>query len=133
CRYEKYSSKLQQMISTLGTANVHFAGHVTDAELTAYYETADLFLCASAHEGFCVPITESFYKQVPVVAYAATAVPSTMDGAGVLYSTQEPLEVAAVIDAVLSDDNLYDAIVRKQDAAVARLRAKDFDGTLLRF
>ena len=50
-----------------------------------FYETADLFLCASEHEGFCVPIVEAFYKQVPVLAYAATAVPSTMDGAGVLY------------------------------------------------
>jgi hypothetical protein len=94
---------------------------------------ADLFLCASAHEGFCVPIMESFYKQVPVVAYAATAVPATMDGAGVLYRTQEPLEVAALVDAVLSDDTLYDAVVQKQDEALARLKAKDFDGTLLRF
>jgi hypothetical protein len=76
---------------------------------------------------------ESFYKQVPVVAYAATAVPSTMDGAGVLFTTQEPLEVAALVDAVLNDDSLYQAIVRKQDEAVARLKAKDFDGTLLRF
>ena len=56
----------------LGVTNVHFTGHVSDAELTAYYDVADLFLCASAHEGFCVPIVESFYKQIPVVAYAAT-------------------------------------------------------------
>ena len=33
------------------------------------------FLCASEHEGFCVPLVEAFYKQVPVLAYAATAVP----------------------------------------------------------
>ena len=113
--------------------NVHFAGHVSDAELSAYYDVADLFLCASAHEGFCVPIVESFYKQIPVVAYAASAVPATMDGAGVLYTTQEPLEVAALIDAVIDDDELCDRVVRKQDEALARLRAKDFDGTLLRF
>ena len=84
-----------------GRTDVHFTGHVSDAELTAYYDVADLFLCASAHEGFCVPIVESFYKQVPVVAYAATAVPATMDGAGVLYTTQEPLEVAALVDTVV--------------------------------
>ena len=45
----------------------------------------------------------------------------------------EPLEVAALVDAVLSDDSLYDAIVTKQDEALARLRAKDFGGTLLGF
>jgi hypothetical protein len=80
-----------------------------------------------------VPIVEAFYKQVPVVAYAATAVPATMDGAGVLYTTTEPLEVAAIVDAVLSDNGVYDAIVKTQDDAVARLQAKDFDGTVLRF
>jgi glycosyltransferase involved in cell wall biosynthesis len=131
--YERYLSMLQQLTATLGTSNVHFTGHVTDAELAAYYEVADLFLCASAHEGFCVPIVESFYKQVPVVAYAATAVPSTMDGAGVLYTTQDPLEVAALLDAVLGDDRLYEGIVGKQDEALVRLQAKDFDGTLLGF
>ena len=131
--YDKYLAMLHELVADLGTSRVQFTGHVTDAELTAYYEVADLFLCASAHEGFCVPIMEAFYKQVPVVAYAATAVPATMDGAGVLYTTNDPLEVAAIVDAVLSDDVVCDAIVKKQDDALARLRAKDFDGTLLRF
>jgi glycosyltransferase involved in cell wall biosynthesis len=131
--YEKYLAMLHELIADLGTSRVQFAGHVTDAELVAYYDIADVFLCASAHEGFCVPIVEAFYKQVPVVAYAATAVPATMDGAGVLYTTTEPLEVAAIVDAVLSDNGVYDAIVKTQDDAVARLQAKDFDGTVLRF
>lgn len=131
--FDKYLAMLHQLAARLGVTNVHFAGHVSDAELSAYYDVADLFLCASAHEGFCVPIVESFYKQIPVVAYAATAVPATMDGAGVLFTTQEPLEVAALIDAVIEDADLYNRIVQKQDEALARLRAKDFDGTLLRF
>ena len=36
---------------TLGASHVHFVGHVSDEELVAYYEVADLFLCASEHEG----------------------------------------------------------------------------------
>jgi glycosyltransferase involved in cell wall biosynthesis len=131
--FEKYLATLHQLCSRLGVTNVHFTGHVSDSELAAYYDVADLFLCASAHEGFCVPIVESFYKQIPVLAYAATAVPATMDGAGVLYSTDEPLEVAALVDTVLDDRTLYERIVASQDEALDRLRAKDFDGTLLRF
>jgi glycosyltransferase involved in cell wall biosynthesis len=131
--YEKYLAMLHELIADLGTSSVQFTGHVTDAELAAYYDIADVFLCASAHEGFCVPIVEAFYKQVPVVAYRATAVPATMDGAGVLYTATDPLDVAAIVDAVLSDDAVYEAIVKKQDDAVARLRAKDFAGTLLGF
>ena len=59
-------------------------------ELTALYDVADLFLCASEHEGFCVPLIEAFYKRVPVLAYAATAVPATMDGGGVLLRHEGP-------------------------------------------
>ena len=70
--------------------------------------------------------------EVPVVAYAATAVPATMDGAGVLYTDRDPWHVAALMDAVLSDPILRDAIVGDQTAAVERLRKKDFAGTLLK-
>ena len=131
--FEKYLAMLHQLAARLGVTNVRFSGHVSDAELSAYYDVADVFLCASAHEGFCVPIVESFYKQIPVVAYAASAVPATMDAAGVLYATQEPLEVAALLDAVVDDRQLYNRIVLRQEEALDRLRAKDFDGTLLRF
>jgi len=129
--FEKYHATLRQLCVRLGMTDVHFTGHVTNAELAAYYNIADLFLCASAHEGFCVPIVESFHRQIPVVAYAAAAVPATMDGAGVLFSTEDPIEVAALVDAVLDDQRLYDRIVAAQDEALGRLLAKDFDGTLL--
>jgi hypothetical protein len=94
---------------------------------------ADLFLCASEHEGFCVPLIESFYKRVPVLAFAATAVPATMDGGGVLYTTKDPFEIARLMAAVLDDPDLESTILASQDAALARLLKKDFGGTLLRF
>jgi L-malate glycosyltransferase len=131
--FERYLASLHQLTATLGTSHVHFIGHVSDAELVAFYELADLFLCASEHEGFCVPLVEAFYKQVPVLAYAATAVPSTMDGAGVLFEDTDPMHVAALMDAVLSDAALQDRIVDGQLAAVDRLRAQDFAGTLRGF
>jgi L-malate glycosyltransferase len=130
--FERYLAGLTQLTAALGTKHVHFVGHVSDEELVAFYEVADLFLCASEHEGFCVPIVEAFYKQVPVLAYAATAVPSTMDGAGVLYDDKDPIHVASLMDAMMSNATLQDAIVEGQLAAVARLRAKDFAGTLMR-
>ncbi|MFN7980322.1 MAG: glycosyltransferase [Vicinamibacterales bacterium] len=131
--FERYFAGLTHLVNELGLKHVHFTGHVTDAELIAYYEVADLFLCCSEHEGFCVPLIEAFYKQIPVMAYAATAIPATMDGAGVLFDTKDPAYVAALMDGVLSDPHLQDAIVDAQLEAVARLQAKDFDRTLLEF
>jgi len=79
-----------------------------------------------------VPLVESFHMGVPVLAYAATAVPSTMDGAGILFTNKDPLHVAALINAVVEDHALADRIVEGQYAALDRLEAKDFGGTLLR-
>ena len=101
--FERYLAMLHALIARLGTPDVHFLGHVSNEELTALYDVADLFLCASEHEGFCVPIIEAFYKRVPVLAYASTAVPATMDGGGVLYDTTDPLEIARLMAAVLDD------------------------------
>ena len=131
--FERYVDSLHQLVGRLGSSHVHFIGHVSDEELVAFYEIADLFLCASEHEGFCVPIVEAFYKQVPVLAYAATAVPSTMDGAGVLFEDRDPIHVATLIDEIVSNAALQDQIVDGQLAAVDRLRSKDFAGTLLGF
>jgi glycosyltransferase involved in cell wall biosynthesis len=131
--FERYYALLQSLVARLGVQRVHMLGHVTNSELTACYDVADVFLCASEHEGFCVPLVEAFAKGVPVLAYAAAAVPATMDGAGVLYETKEPYEVAGLVNQVVSDAGLREAIVRSQDEALARLMARDFRGTLLGF
>lgn len=131
--FEKYLAMVQRFVVQIGAEDVHFLGHVANEELAAYYEIADVFLCASEHEGFCVPLIESFHMGVPVLAYAAAAVPATMDGAGVLYTDKHPLHVAALIDAVVSDRDLRDRIIDGQYDALDRLEAKDFGGTLLKF
>ena len=130
--FEKYLAMLEGLIARLGTADVHFLGHVTNEQLTALYDVADVFLCASEHEGFCVPIVEAFHKRIPVLAYAATAVPATMDGGGVLFESRDPLDIARLLHAVVTDGRIEDAVLASQDAALERLRRRDFDGTLLR-
>ncbi len=131
--FERYMAALTHLVEELRLEHVHFTGHVSDEELVAYYDVADLFLCASEHEGFCVPLVEAFYTGVPVLAYAATAVPSTLDGAGVLFHDRDPNHVASLMDVVLTHGPLGDEIVAGQTEAVRRLQAQDFAGTLLRF
>jgi glycosyltransferase involved in cell wall biosynthesis len=131
--FERYLGALQYMVAQLGIRDVQFTGHITNEDLIGYYEIADVFLCASEHEGFCVPIVEAFYMGVPVLAYASTAIPATMDGAGILYTQKDPLYVGALIDRLATDDDLRDRIIDGQNAALDRLVKKDFGGTLLAF
>jgi glycosyltransferase involved in cell wall biosynthesis len=131
--FDGYLAQLHALIARLGVRDVHLLGQVTNEELTALYDVADLFLCASEHEGFCVPLVEAFHKRVPVLAFAATAVPATMDGGGVLYDTRDPRRVAALMDAILSSGDAEARILEAQDAALGRLRALDFAGLTVGF
>ena len=45
-------------------------------------------------------------------------------GGGVLYETTDPLEIARLMEAVLDDPAVEDAVVQSQDAALARLQAR---------
>ena len=131
--FDKYLAQLHAYIAALGVKDVHILGQVTNEALTALYDCADLFLCASEHEGFCVPLVEAFHKRVPVLAYAATAIPATMDGGGVLYTSKNASRVAVLMESLTDDQALAEQVLLAQDAALDRLRSRDFSGSLLRF
>ena len=65
-----------------------FTGPVPDEDLAAFYRCADVYVSLSEHEGFCVPLVEAMAADVPVLAYAAGAVPETLGGAGVLFAPE---------------------------------------------
>ena len=131
--FEYYLATLHYLVATTGVSDVHFIGQVSNEELTSYYDIGDLYFCASEHEGFCVPLVEAFFKRLPVLAYASTAVPATMDGGGVLYDTKDPISVASLMETILTNTSLREKTLESQDMALQRLLDKDFDATLLSF
>ena len=110
---------------------VVFTGQVDDDELYAYYRAADVFLCLSEHEGFCVPLQEAMHFGLPVVAYDAGAVRETLHGGGLLLQDKSPELVAELLDRVTHGGPLRRAVLASQARAIAEIRATDF-GALLR-
>jgi L-malate glycosyltransferase len=98
-----------------------FTGGVPDDDLAAYYRWADAYVSLSEHEGFCVPLVEAMAADVPVLAYAAGAVPETLGGAGVLFAPKD-LEIAAEMLGTL----VYDRPVRERVLEGQRRRLRDF-------
>lgn len=98
-----------------------FTGPVPDDDLAAFYRWADVYVSLSEHEGFCVPLVEAMAADVPVLAYAAGAVPETLGGAGVLFAPKD-LELAAEAMGLL----VYDRPVREAVIAGQRKRLQDF-------
>ncbi len=103
--------------------HVHFLGSIDDAALAAEYRDADVFACASRHEGYCVPIIEALEAGVPVVARAAGAVPETTGHAGLLLDDPAPSAMAEGIAAVLSGA-LRDTMARGRKAQLAHHSAE---------
>jgi glycosyltransferase involved in cell wall biosynthesis len=129
--HERYFDRLQEMVRALGVQEVVFTGHVDDDDLRAAYAAADVFLCLSEHEGYCVPLVEAMASSVPVVAYDAGAVAETLRGGGLLLREKDPATVAETVHAVLTRDGLRHALLETQARAVEGIRGTDFRALLL--
>ena len=125
-----YVQALEQLIQDLNVGDgVELCGSVPDSVLAAHYAAADVFVCLSEHEGFLVPLLEAFHHRLPVVAFAAAAVPETLGRAGLLLDDKSPVRVAAAVQVVARDESrraqLAEAGIQQLDAfALPRTRAQ---------
>ena len=106
---------------------IQLRGAVDDAELVHWFETSDVYVCLSEHEGFCVPLIEAMHFDLPIVALARAAVPETLgEGVGIVIAESSPRAVLAAV-ASLGDDRrravLSGQRARRDDFAPARALA----------
>lgn len=111
---EVYSDYLKKLIQNLNLKDVYLLGKISFNDLISYYKLADVFICMSEHEGFCVPILESMYFEVPIIAYKSTAIPSTLENAGVLVNEKNYCEIAEMVNLLIEDEELRSTLVKKQ-------------------
>jgi glycosyltransferase involved in cell wall biosynthesis len=111
-----YRMELEAMAVTLGLADrVHFLGAIGPGEgFGGYYQAADIFLCLSEHEGFCIPLLEAMAFDLPVIAYRSSGVPYAMGGAGVLVNSKRYDLVAELVDLFLQDESQRRQIIAGQ-------------------
>ncbi len=119
---ENYYERLVKYAGALGLKDdVVFTGHIKFNEILAYYRLADAFVCMSEHEGFCVPLAEAMFFDVPIIAYDTSAIGDTLGGSGILLDSNDPVFAAGVIRRVLTDELLKKQIIEGQ-----RRRLEDF-------
>jgi glycosyltransferase involved in cell wall biosynthesis len=109
-----YYAWLVDLVAHLQLTDVYFSGHVPLAELLAYYKLADVYLSMSEHEGYGVPLMESMYFNVPVLAYKAGAVPETLGQAGVQISRKDFFLIAELIHQLVTNTALRNGIISQQ-------------------
>lgn len=104
-----------------------FTGPVSDVDLATYYRMADVYVSLSEHEGFCVPLLEAMAADVPVLAYASTAVPDTLGGAGVQFAPKDLEWAAELLGEMAFNDGLRARLIAGQ-----RRRLEDFGDARIR-
>jgi|TARA_B100000315_G_scaffold249603_1_gene281079 glycosyltransferase involved in cell wall biosynthesis len=118
-----YHDHLLDVIAKHGLRrHVLVTGLVSDSALQAYYRTAHLFWSMSEHEGFCIPLIEAMWFDVPVLAYNSAAAPETLGQAGIMFNHKGDLvRIAALAKLVVHDGKLKKKILKAQ-----RSRRTDF-------
>jgi glycosyltransferase involved in cell wall biosynthesis len=129
--FPHYRQLLAQLAAEIDLPDLVFAGHVTFPQLVAFYEVADVFLCMSEHEGFCVPLLEAMHFDVPVIAYEVGPIPDTMGGAGILVEEKNYAEIAEMIDILVRDEFTRRRIIEGQRERLRRFKEVPYEGILL--
>lgn len=127
----RYRSALERYVGVLRlTDAVELCGDVPDGVLAAHYRAADVYVSASDHEGFGVPLLEAMHHGLPVVAYGSSAVPETVGGGGLVLPGKTPTILAAAVHRVVSDEGVRTALV---EAGAERIAAFDLAANRRRF
>lgn len=103
--YAAEAAEVRALAERLGVAErVHLLGLVDDIELTGAYQSADVLVLPSLHEGFCLPAVEAMAAGLPVVAARRTALPETIGDAGLTFTPDDADDLAEQLRRVLGED-----------------------------
>ena len=86
--------------------NVVTPGFVTDAELSALYQGARVYVHPSRYEGFGLMILEAFAAGTPVVTSNVSCLPEVAGNAALLVNPTDPVELAEGISSILGNPKL---------------------------
>ena len=108
-RLTRYAESLGERVRQRGVCgSVTFAAAPTVAVLKAYYASADVFVIASEHEGFCVPVVEAMALELPVAGFRSTALPDTLGNAGVLWNERSTWLLAESVACLRRERPVYE-------------------------
>ena len=116
------TEKIRKMLRREGLAgHVRRIGRVSDGELAALYQLADVYVCPSLNEGFPFAVLEAMASGTAAVAVSRTAVPEVCGEAALLVREGTPTAIAREVRRLLDNEEERSALAR-----AGRLRAEQF-------
>jgi L-malate glycosyltransferase len=115
----RYLDFLRNLAEALAPGAVSIESGLSNEELGERYRAAHVFLCLSAHEGFCIPVLEALSQGVPVIARPAGAIPETTGDAAILVDDPDPAVIAELVHLAVTDAELRAELRRRGRARLA--------------
>lgn len=128
-----YVEYLRGLTALLSLTDVIFAGHVNDADLKTYYKISDLFITMSEHEGFCIPLLEAMFFELPIIAYDSSAVSEILSSSGVLVKTKDYTHIAELMSCILGNSELKNKIISGQKNRLGYFNLTNTANTLFEY
>lgn len=114
-------SSLFQLAHELGLEDhINFTGYVTDEDLVALYNGADVFVYPSLYEGFGLPPLEAMACGCPVVASDSSSLPEVVGDAGILAPPQSDDAIAWAISRLIFEPGLRTTLMTRGVERVQR-------------
>jgi len=110
----EYKKDLEIYIAEKKVEDIIFFGRINQNILNALYRTAHVFICASEHEGYCMPIIEAMYFSVPILALDRGAVSETVSDGGIVIKERNPELFCAAVSNILNDLKLANRLKKNQ-------------------
>lgn len=108
------------LAQALGVAgSIRWTGYLSDADLVALYQRADVLAHPSRYEGFGLQVLEAMACGVPVVCSNAASLPEVAGDAALLFAPDDVDALAANIVRVLTTPDLAAGLARKGLAQAA--------------
>lgn len=117
-----YGSALEDYATALNIRDkVNVAVGATERQLATYYRFAHLFWSMSEADGFCAPLIEAMWFDLPILAFKSPGVSETLGEAALMFTTQEePAHLVELARLLVCDPVLR----RKLIGAQRRRRAR---------
>jgi glycosyltransferase involved in cell wall biosynthesis len=106
----------------LAPGDVVFTGFVDDATLRACYQQARLFVFASRHEGFGLPVLEAARCGAPAITADNSSLPEVLDEPASCFPTGDTEALADLMRRALEDEPLRAQLLDASRRAAARHR-----------
>ena len=107
-----------------------FLDYIPEAERKTLYKMAKLFVYPSFYEGFGMPPLEAMSVGLPVVASAASSLGEVLGEAALTANPYNISEIAAAMEAGLSDTRLREELIAKGYRQIARFSWEKAAGEL---